>query len=216
MTRALAILLSSSVVACGASSDLGDRAGPRSRLDPSELEAWSTGGGDAREGPGEAPTGSAEPALGLAGGEALVEVWAISHSRLSPSGGPERSYCALYGFVASGPLEGRREVPCEQPLGLRPEVALRPIEEDRARELRRALSGATLNGEPPPLEGTAPTVFVRVETDRRRLEGRVPQVRWPAPYEAPSVRPSPPTSLEEFWEALMFPERFVPLDSDHD
>lgn len=183
------------LIGCGASEP------PRAR---SELDigAWEGETVPAESAP------VAEP-IELEGGETFRELLALSRAD-----GPSPQ-CALYSIrMHGGSLEeGQLTIECPASPGSIPpaDVPFAAVDGARATQLRRALSGAAIAGAPSGATGEGPVV-IRLLTDRRSVEGRVPDPRWPAPYAtAPEpARETPPGTLAELWEALMYPERYAP------
>lgn len=189
--RALLVVV---LFGCGA----GEPPPARSELD---IGAW-----EGERAPVESTAVAAAEPIELDGGETFRELLALSRAD-----GPSPQ-CALYSIrMNDGSLEeGQLTIDCPSSGAIPPaEVPFAAVEGGRATELRRALSGAAIAGATPDAPAEGPVV-VRLLTDRRSLEGRVPDPRWPAPYatapEAP--RGAPPGTLAELWEALMYPERY--------
>jgi hypothetical protein len=192
MMPSMRAMLLLSCVGCGASLPAPAR---ESDLD---IGAWV---GDE---PAIERVATAAAPIELDGGEAFRELLALSRAD-----GPTPR-CALYSIrMHEGALEeGQLNVACPSPPDAIPaaDVPYAAVDGARETQLRRALRGAAIAA--PSSDGP---IVIRLLTDRRALEGRVPDPRWPEPYAtAPEPgRETPPASLAELWEALMYPERYA-------
>jgi len=193
--------------ACGGAEEHSARSGP-SDID---LHAWSGGAAPASAAqPAEEPVAAIE----LAEGESFRGIVALAETA-DVDGAAH--HCALYSIRVSdrGLEEGRLSIPCPSDgLASSPisELRYQVVEEARSAQLSAALRGAAARRTAPG-STSGDRVRVRLTTDRRQLEGEVPQPRWPAPYEEGRETPrgSPPADLAELWEAVMFPGRYAAL-----
>lgn len=202
--------------ACGGSPASEPAEPAAASIDSADIEAWSAGGAS----PEPSRQRSAEPAaaepIELAGGERFRMLLALSRVRPASADDP---HCSLYALRLGGPglEEGRRTVGCEVALDPAPEVGFAPVQPARAEHLRAVLTGArAATGRVSERakrygEDVEYRITVRIVTDERSVEARVPPVEWPPPGAA---EPEPalgrkPASLSELWEAVMFPHRFV-------
>lgn len=144
----------------------------------------------------------------LADGQALRSLRALI--RFQPDR-QEAPHCALYGLEVEPTLrEGRRALACEVADAFAEPLTWRAPEAQRAERLRRALEGASIEGEAQAeASNQAEHIRLWVQTDARVVDGEVAPARWPAPgIEAPAAHGRSPRGLTELWEAVMYPERY--------